>query len=68
MPLPSELDLWPSAGIMVSQYGSRAPMAAKDRAKRLEAASDNEGAATWRLIVQWCKELLNQEGTRQWAC
>lgn len=65
MPLPSELDLWRSAGVMVRQHGSRAPSAATDRAKQLEAAGDQDGAATWRLIAQRCEALLNEEGTRQ---
>ena len=44
MPLPSDLDLWRSAGIMVRQHGSRAPTAAADRAKRMEASGDKEEA------------------------
>jgi len=65
MPLPSDIDLWRSAGIMIRQHGSRAPTAAADRAKRLEASGDNDGAATWRLIAQRCESLLSEEGTRQ---
>ncbi|MGL4968193.1 MAG: DUF6961 family protein [Inquilinus sp.] len=65
MPLPSDLDLWRAAGIIVRQHGSSAPAAATDRAKLLEASGDKDGAATWRLIAQRCEELLNQEGTRQ---
>ncbi|TSD83579.1 hypothetical protein FFK22_037145 [Mycobacterium sp. KBS0706] len=65
MPLPSDLDLWRSAGIMVRKHGSTAPAAAADRAKRLEASGDRDGAATWRLIAERCEALLNEEGTRQ---
>ncbi|WP_395675515.1 DUF6961 family protein [Inquilinus sp.] len=65
MPLPSDIDLWRSAGIMVRQHGSQAPAAAIDRAKGLEKSGDNDGAAAWRLIAQRCEELLNREGTRQ---
>ena len=65
MPLPSNLDLWRSAGIMVRKHGSTAPYAAADRAKRLEKSGDHDGAATWRLIAQRCEALLNEEGTRQ---
>lgn len=55
VPLPSDIDPWRSAGIMIRQRGSRAPTAASDRAKRLEASGDKDGAAaaTWRLIAQW---------------
>lgn len=65
MPLPSDLDLWRSAGIMVREWGLQAPAAARDRAKRLEASGDQDGAATWRLIAKRCEALLNEEGTRQ---
>lgn len=65
MPFPSGLDLWRSAGIIVRQHGSQAPASAEDRAKRLEAAGDQDGAAAWRLIAQRCEALLNEEGTRQ---
>ncbi len=43
---PSDIDLWRSAGIMIRQYGSQAPTAAADRAKRLEKSGDKERAAT----------------------
>lgn len=43
MSLPSDLDLWRSAGIMVREWGSRAPAAARDRAKRLDASGDKDG-------------------------
>ena len=65
MPIPSDVDLWRSAGIMVRKHGSRAPTAASDRAKRLEVSDDKDGAAAWRLIAQRCESLLNEEGTRQ---
>ncbi|OWJ67465.1 hypothetical protein BWR60_09675 [Inquilinus limosus] len=65
MPLPSDIDLWRSAGIMVRKHGSQAPTASNDRAKHLEAAGNRDGAAAWRLIAQRCEQLLNQEGTRQ---
>ena len=65
MPLPSEIDLWRSAGVMIRHHGSRAPTAAADRAKRLEGSGGTDGAATWRLIAQRCEALLSEEGTRQ---
>lgn len=65
MPLPSEIDLWRSAGVMIRQHGSRAPAASVERAKRLEKSGDNDGAATWRLIAERCESLLSEEGTRQ---
>lgn len=65
MPIPSEIDLWRSAGVMIRQHGSRAPAAASERADRLNDTGDREGAATWRLIAQRCEELLRQDGTRQ---
>ena len=65
MTIPSDLDLWRSAGIMIRRHGSQAPTAAGDRAARLEKSGDQDGAATWRLIAQRCEELLNQDGTRQ---
>jgi len=43
----------------------RAPVAAADRAKRLEAVGDGDGAATWRLIAERCEERLRLDGTRQ---
>jgi hypothetical protein len=64
MPFPSDIDLWRSAGIVVRQHGSQAPAAAADRAKRLEAAGDKDGATAWRLIAQRCEALLNKEGTK----
>ena len=65
VPLPSDIDLWRSAGLVVRQHGSQAPAAARDRAKRLEASGDKDGAAAWRLIAERCEALLNEEGTRQ---
>jgi len=65
MPIPSEIDLRRSAGVMIRQHGSRAAAAASERAKRLESSGDNDGASTWRLIAQRCEDLLRQDGTRQ---
>lgn len=65
MPIPSEIDLWRSASVMIRQYGPRAPAVATERAKRLATSGDQDGAATWRLIAQRCEALLNEEGTRQ---
>lgn len=51
MPIPTDIDLWRSAGLMVRQHGSQAPTAASERAKQLETTGGREGAATRRLIL-----------------
>jgi hypothetical protein len=65
MPIPSDLDLWRSAGIIVRQHGSQAPEEARGRADRFRREGDQDGAETWWRISLKCEELLRQEGTRQ---
>ena len=65
MPLPSELDLWRSAGIIVRRHGLEAPREARSRSERLRLAGDEDGAETWWRISLKCEELLRQEGARQ---
>lgn len=65
MPLPSELDLWRSAGIILRQHGSQRPQEARARLEHLRGSGDEDGAETWWRISLKCEELLRQDGTRQ---
>jgi len=65
MATPSELALWRSAGLMIRNHGSEAPATARERARFLNLAREEDGAATWQIIAERCEELLRQEGTRQ---
>lgn len=65
MSIPSDLDLWRSASIVIRQHGSRAPEEARNRADRLRQSGDQDGAETWWRISLKCEELLRREDSTE---
>ena len=59
--MPSTLDIYRSANILVTQHGEDAPIQAAMRADALLEKGDLEGYAVWKCIVETVKELLNKE-------
>lgn len=48
----AEWELWACAHEMIRQHGADAGIYAAMRADELFEAGDNDGAVTWRMIVQ----------------
>lgn len=59
-----EWELWACAHTLIRQHGADAPIYAAMRADALLEEGEQEGAATWRLIVDRVNQLLaGQERT-----
>ena len=50
--MPSQLDLYRSAAVMVAQHGQNAMLEAVLVCDRLRQKGDEEGAAVWRGIMR----------------
>lgn len=59
--LPSELDLWRTAQVLVKQHGESAPEEARGRAERFA----EEGRLMWLAVASRCEELLRNDGQPQ---
>jgi hypothetical protein len=55
-----EIDIWRAAQLMVKRYGDAALEETVTRADELAAAGDDNGAATWRRIMNAVVQLANQ--------
>jgi len=54
-----EIDIWRAANLMLRRYGDKALEESATRAHELAAASDHDGAATWRRITAAVGQLAN---------
>ena len=55
----SEWELWACANQAINEHGADAPIIAAMRADELFEQGDNDGARTWRLIVERINRLLS---------
>ena len=59
--MPTELDIYRSANVLIQQYGDRADLVAMDHSRRLAGKGDSVGAAVWVRIMNAAKEILKKE-------
>ena len=59
--MPSNLDIYRSANLLVKQHGKEAPIHAAMRADAMLEKGDLDGAAAWRRIVAVINELQRSE-------
>ena len=66
--MPTERDIYRSAGVLVRQYGRDAPLEAARFADAMLAKGDIEGQQAWKRIMRAAHELLRaqpEEGERR---
>ena len=59
--MPSEIDIYRSAKLLIGQHGEDAAIFVAMQADRCLAADNLDGKATWMRIIGAIKELLNQD-------
>ena len=59
--MPSKIDIYRTAGILVNEYGEDAPIHAAMRADELLDEGDMDGKLVWLSILAAVKELLARE-------
>ena len=59
--MPSELDIYRSAKLLIDQHGEDAPIHAAMQADKCLAAGDLDGKATWMRVIEAIKELLDRK-------
>jgi len=59
--MPSELDIYRSAKLLIDQHGEDAPIFAAMQADKCLEAGDLDGKATWMWVIGAIKELLVQK-------
>ncbi len=55
--MTSDLGIWRSANLLVTQHGADAPIEAAVRADAMLEAGDLDGLATWKRILRAVEEL-----------
>ncbi len=59
--MPSEIDIYCSAKLLVDQHGEDAPIFAAQQADKCLEAGDLDGKAVWMRVIGAIKELLDQQ-------
>jgi hypothetical protein len=54
-----EIDIWRAAQLMLKRYGDQALKKSAARATELTLAGEDDGAATWHLIMEAVTQLAN---------
>ncbi len=57
--MPSELDIYRSAKLLIDQHGEDAPIFAAQQADRCLATGDLDGKAVWMRVIAAIKELTD---------
>jgi hypothetical protein len=55
-----EIDIWRAAALMLKRYGEQALEESAARADELMSAGDDDGAVTWRRIMDAVTQLENK--------
>jgi hypothetical protein len=55
-----EIDIWRAATLMLKRYGERALEESASRADELASSGDDDGAVTWRRIMDAVTQLENK--------
>ena len=59
--MPSEIDIFRSAKLLIDQHGEDAPIHAAMQADKRMEAGDLDGCAVWKRVIQAIRELLDQK-------
>ncbi len=59
--MPSEIDIFRSAAVLIREHGAGAALEAAQRADAMLEKGDMEGAAVWKRIVRAVEELQRRE-------
>ncbi len=59
--MPSEIDIYRSAKLLIDQHGEDAPIYAAMQADKCLEAGNLDGKAVWMGVIRAIKELLNQQ-------
>ncbi len=57
--MPSEIDIYRSAKLLIDQHGEDAPIFAAQQADRCLEAGDLDGKAVWMRVIRAIKEMTN---------
>ncbi len=55
--MPSEIDIYRSARLLINQHGEDAPIFAAMQADKLAEAGDREGRRVWLRVIRAIQEL-----------
>ncbi len=58
--MPSEIDIYRSAKLLVDQHGEDAPIFAPQQADRCLEAGDLDGEAAWMRVIRAIEELQDR--------
>ena len=58
--MPSELDIYRSAKLLIDPYGEDAPIFAAQQADRCLEAGDLDGKAVWMRVIREIETLLDR--------
>ncbi|MCH8156005.1 MAG: hypothetical protein IH786_12280 [Proteobacteria bacterium] len=59
--MPSEIDIYRSAKLLIDQHGEDAPIFAAMQADKCLEGGDLDGKAVWMGVIRAIKELLDQQ-------
>ena len=59
--MPSEIDIYRSAKLLIDQHGEDAPIFAAQQADKCLEAGDLDGKAVWMRVIRAIKELFDQQ-------
>ncbi len=59
--MPSEIDIYRSAKLLIDQHGEDAAIFAAQQADKCLESGDLDGKAVWMGVIRAIKELLNQQ-------
>ena len=59
--MPSVIDIYRSANLLIQQHGEDAPIFAAQQADGCLEGGDLDGKATWMRVIGAIKELLDQQ-------
>ena len=59
--MPSQIDIYRSAKLLIDQHGEDAPIFAAQQADRCLEARDLDGKAVWMRVIAAIEELLDQQ-------
>ncbi len=59
--MPSEIDIYRSARLLIDQHGEDAAIFAAQKADKCLESGDLDGKAVWMGVIRAIKELLDQQ-------
>lgn len=59
--MPSDLDIYRTASVLIREHGDEADLVAAQRADSFFEAGDVDGSATWRRVLRAIMEIQREE-------